>query len=57
MTYRHQDNYRYVGGDLVRTCREDELWTGEQPVFEGNIPLIGSTTPVLTVTAVAVSKE
>ena len=42
--YRPQDNYRYVGGDLVRTCREDELWTGEQPVFNGNIPLIGSIT-------------
>ena len=57
VTYRHQDNYRHVGGDLVRTCREDELWTGKQPEFKGNIPLIGPTTRILTVTAAATSKE
>ena len=57
VTYRHHDNYRHVGGDLVRTCREDELWTGEQPVFKGNTPLIGLTTRILTVTAASPSKE
>ena len=36
VTYRARDRYRHVSGDLVRTCREDQLWTGEQPVFEGN---------------------
>ncbi|KAI0238242.1 hypothetical protein LSAT2_011135 [Lamellibrachia satsuma] len=34
VTYRAQNTYRHVGGDLVRTCREDKLWTGEQPVFK-----------------------
>ncbi|KAI0232225.1 hypothetical protein LSAT2_017431, partial [Lamellibrachia satsuma] len=34
VTYRARDRYRHVSGDFVRTCREDQLWTGEQPVFE-----------------------
>ena len=38
VSYRAQNTYCHVGGDLVRTCREDGLWTGEQPVFQGNIP-------------------
>ncbi|KAI0235778.1 Sushi, von Willebrand factor type A, EGF and pentraxin domain-containing protein 1, partial [Lamellibrachia satsuma] len=37
VTYRARDRYRHVSGDLVRTCREDQLWTGEQPVFEVKI--------------------
>ncbi len=37
VTYRtRRDRFRHVSGDLVRTCREDKLWTGELPVFEGN---------------------
>ena len=36
VTYRARDRFRHVSGDLVRTCREDQLWTGEQPVFEGD---------------------
>ena len=35
VTYRARDRFRHVSGDLVRTCREDQLWTGKQPVFEG----------------------
>ncbi|KAI0229120.1 P-selectin [Lamellibrachia satsuma] len=34
VTYQPQDTYHHVGGDLVRTCREDKLWSGKQPVFE-----------------------
>ncbi|KAK2182995.1 hypothetical protein NP493_328g02002 [Ridgeia piscesae] len=34
VTYRRRDHFRHVSGDLVRTCREDQLWTGEEPVFE-----------------------
>ncbi|KAI0231624.1 hypothetical protein LSAT2_018021 [Lamellibrachia satsuma] len=34
VSYRAQNTYSHVGGDLVRTCREDGLWTGEQPVFQ-----------------------
>ncbi|KAK2192700.1 hypothetical protein NP493_25g07031 [Ridgeia piscesae] len=35
VTYRtRRDRFRHVSGDLVRTCREDKLWTGELPVFE-----------------------
>ena len=41
VTYRAQNTYHHVRGDLVRTCREDELWTGKQPVFQGNIRFIG----------------
>ena len=36
VTYRRRDHFRHVSGDLVRTCRENQLWTGEQPVFEGD---------------------
>ena len=36
VTYRRRDHFRHVSGDLVRTCREDQLWTGEEPVFEGD---------------------
>ena len=35
VTYQPEDRYRYVSGDLVRTCGEDEHWDGKQPVFEG----------------------
>ena len=41
VTYRAQNTYHHVSGDLVRTCREDELWTGKQLVFQGNIRFIG----------------
>ena len=37
VTYRARDRFRHASGDLVRTCREDKLWTGEKPVFEGDI--------------------
>ena len=35
VTYRPKQTYRHVRGDLIRTCREDELWSGELPVFKG----------------------
>ncbi|KAK2138140.1 hypothetical protein NP493_8681g00002 [Ridgeia piscesae] len=34
VTYRPKQTYRHVRGDLIRTCREDELWSGELPVFK-----------------------
>ena len=34
VTYEPSYGQRHVGGDLVRICGEDELWGGEQPVFE-----------------------
>ena len=37
VTYQPLSTYRHVGGDLERTCREDELWSGEHPVFEGSV--------------------
>ena len=35
VTYKAQNKYRHVGGDLVRTCRVDQLWTRVEPVFRG----------------------
>lgn len=35
ITYRPQSAYRHVSGNLTRSCGEDELWSGGQPVFEG----------------------
>lgn len=37
VTYRPQYAYRYVSGDLTRSCGEDELWSGEHPAFEGGL--------------------
>ena len=37
VTYKALSTYSHVGGDLERTCREDELWSGELPVFEGSV--------------------